>query len=478
MVRRSKIKISAILALMLLFCLLLNVPVSAEIPQKVRVGIITGNSGSQYRNANNITFTVKGAYQLMDLSGIPGMGLIGTAAEDEEWQIFYLPTGMQISKNGELIKVTTGPVVIRELAHGASNRVFLKNFTANGSTTYIGKWYRGDMEFRSSASSILAINELPMDEYLYGVVPREMSNSWPIEALKAQAIAARTYAAANINKHIVEGFNFLDTPNDQVYAGFNGEGATATRAVDETSGQIITYDGSPISAVYHSTSGGYTEDNENVWAGKPSGYLRAKNDPYSTTNGLANWTYTSSLEEVREKLINAGSDIGPINAINLEKYRSGRVKAVIIRDINGNTIAKSGSEFGKLFNPQFYTYINNTSFMSNFFDVKMDNQSESTVSTINGSSATSKVSGTGLYGVSDDGTIEILNDGGTSFYALGASETAVSVNKAPTGAVIFEGHGWGHGVGMSQWGAYQMASQGKTYSEIIKFYYTGVEISN
>ncbi len=449
----------------------------AQIPPTVRVGIITSNIYSQYRNASAVTFSVKGSYQAVDLAAIPGGDLIGTAAEGESWQVRFLPGGIEIYKNLQSLKVTTGPVVFRETEHSPSNQVCLENYETNSSTVSLRKYYRGNMEFRSNGAGITVINELPAEEYLYGVVPREMSNSWPLEALKAQAVAARTYMVASYNKRIVEGFNLLDTKYDQVYGGVNSEGAHATTAVQETTGQIILYDGKPIDAKYHSTSGGHTEDYENVWGVNHRPYLKGKEDPYSTTNGLANWTYTVSLDEVKNKLTESGSPIGQVSSFQLEKYPSGRVKTVMITDINGNTITKSGSEFGKLFNPEFYTYVNNMSFMSIFFETGMDQVVVPGYSVLTGTGQQVPVAGTALHGIFDDGRTGLLNSPEAEFYVLDAAGTS-SCSKAPAGSVVFTGHGWGHGVGMSQWGAYAMAVQGKSYEEILTFYYNGVQISN
>lgn len=451
--------------------------VSAEVPPTVRVGIVTPNSGSQYRNATAVVFSVKGEYKVIDLAAIPGEDIVGTPVEGDSWQVYYLPSGLQIYQNGTPLKITSGPVVVRETVHDSANRVSLDSYTNGGPGASIGKAYRGNMEFRSNGSSVTVVNELPMDEYLYGVVPREMSNSWPLEALKAQAIAARTYTVTNYSKRAVEGFNMLDTPSDQAYGGFGYEGANATSAVQETSGKILVYNGQPISAVYHSTSGGHTEDNENVWGTTPVNYLRGKPDSYSTNYGMANWTFTTTtIDDVKNKLEQSGSQIGPISNFQLEKYSSGRVKTIIITDINGNTISKSGSEFGKLFNPKFYTYVNNTSFMSNFFDINTDQVTPPSYYVLNGRAEKVQVPGLSLYGISDDGSIQALNGQGAEFYVLGAAGSS-SFGKAASGNISFIGHGWGHGVGMSQWGAYEMAQQGKSYTEILQFYYTGVDIS-
>jgi stage II sporulation protein D len=449
----------------------------AQVPANIRIGIITPNEGSQYRSATAVSFTVKGNYQVIDLSSpIPGDNLIGTPREGESWQVYYLPTGMQIYQNGQPLKITSGPVVVKEVNHDNADRVSLVSYSVGATITPIGRNYRGNMEFRLSGNSLTTVNELPTEEYLYGVVPREMSYSWPLEALKAQAVAARTYTAANYSKRAVEGFNLLDTPYDQAYGGISVEGENSSRAVRETAGQIILYKGAPISAVYHSNSGGHTENNENVWTGPALDYLRGKEDIYSTTNGYANWSFTTDLDNVKNQLQLSGSQIGSIQSIQLEKYSSGRVENVIITDINGNNISMTGTAFGHLFNPKFYATINNTSFMSNFFAVNIENVTTPSYSVLNGTGEITVVNGSQLYSISEDGNTSVLNGSEKKFFVIDAQDNS-SHSKIPYGSIVFQGHGWGHGVGMSQWGAYEMAKQGKGYLDILKFYYTGVEVT-
>lgn len=463
------------------FIFLLNFSASraaAQAPEKVRIGLISENSGARYKNASTVTVKVKGNYQVIDQSALFGQNLICEFTEGDELQIFYLAVGIQVSKNGQQVKTSLGPIVVKEVSHSDGNRVAFVSYSSNGTNTNSGRWYRGNMEFRSTGKSLVMVNELPVEEYLYGVVPREMSNSWPLEALKAQAIAARTYTVANFNKHVVEGYNLLDTPTDQDYGGYSSEGENAIRSVDETAGKIITYKGKPISAVYHSTSGGYTENNENVWTGSAIDYLRGKPDPYSTKDGLSNWSYTTTLADIQTKLVNSGCSISEIKSIKLEKYDSGRVKTVIITDESGNTVKKTGGEFGKLFNPGFYTYLNNTSFMSNFYDIKMPGGGTNGFAVLNNTGKVVNALGDALFGVSGDGSTEKLNGDSNQFYIVDGTGTTGAQKGSLSGNVVFDGHGWGHGVGMSQWGAYRMALEGKTSSDIIYFYYSGVDIEN
>ena len=104
------------------------------------------------------------------------------------------------------------------------------------------------------------VNSLPLQHYLYGVVPREVNPGWHMEVLKAQAVAARNFAVVNLNKHGAYGFDVCSGTDCQVYGGLDSESPSTNAAVDETCGQMIYYQGKPITAFYHASSGGYTEN--------------------------------------------------------------------------------------------------------------------------------------------------------------------------------------------------------------------------
>jgi len=130
------------------------------------------------------------------------------------------------------------------------------------SDTYLqvnDKPYRGDLIISSSVGGIQVVNELGLEDYLLGVVPQEMSPSWPLEALKAQAVAARTFTLKNMNKHHVDGFDLCDTSHCQVYGGVAAEHEATSIAVGDTAGLVLKYDGDLIDAYYHASSGGRTE---------------------------------------------------------------------------------------------------------------------------------------------------------------------------------------------------------------------------
>ncbi len=128
------------------------------------------------------------------------------------------------------------------------------------------KWYRGELIVYNINKKLVVINDLPIEDYLLGVVPSEMPSKWNIEAHKAQAIAARSYAIANLGKRKHSGYDLKDTPLDQAYGGASAETPQTTRAVMQTRGIVLTYGGKVIPAYYHASSGGKTVSSGAVWA--------------------------------------------------------------------------------------------------------------------------------------------------------------------------------------------------------------------
>ncbi|MBC7195525.1 MAG: SpoIID/LytB domain-containing protein, partial [Caldisericia bacterium] len=150
--------------------------------------------------------------------------------------------------------------------------------------------YRGYAYLYKNFSTSYIINKLTIEDYLKGVVPSEMPSSFNIEALKAQAVAARTYALSRIKEKNI--YDVTATPSTQAYLGVDKESDKTSQAVEETMNEVITYDGKIIEALYHSTSGGYTENNENVWFSVPYPYLRGVESPYEDKSPHYNWTQT------------------------------------------------------------------------------------------------------------------------------------------------------------------------------------------
>lgn len=165
---------------------------------------------------------------------------------------------MAISYKGTYYKINSNNIVIKPLESG---------FVSTKS-----KWYRGILIIRNKDGKLIVINDVPMEDYIKGVVPSEMPSSWEIEALKAQAVAARSYALANLGKRAKYGYDLKDTPEDQAYNGASAETSKTNTAVTDTTGIVLTYNTKVISAYYSASAGGKT--NTNSW-GTNLPYLRA-----------------------------------------------------------------------------------------------------------------------------------------------------------------------------------------------------------
>ncbi len=146
-----------------------------------------------------------------------------------------------------------------------TNAIFIQNPQSKGFLATKKRWYRGDIVVYNINGALTIVNSLPLEEYLLGVVPSEMPSKWNPEAHKAQAIAARSYALANLNKRNSKGYDLKDTPQDQAYGGASSETPQTTRAVLSTRGEVLTYDNKIIPAYYHAASGGRTIAAGEVW---------------------------------------------------------------------------------------------------------------------------------------------------------------------------------------------------------------------
>lgn len=154
-----------------------------------------------------------------------------------------------------------------------SDRIVIKPQTA-GFVCAKRRWYRGILIIQSRNNSLTVINDIDIENYLKGVIPAEMPSGWDVEAHKAQAIAARSYALANLGKRADKGYDLNDTPADQAYGGASAEKKSTSLAVQETKGIVLTHDQKIISAFYTSSAGGQTKSASSAW-GKNIPYTRS-----------------------------------------------------------------------------------------------------------------------------------------------------------------------------------------------------------
>ncbi|MCT4594843.1 MAG: SpoIID/LytB domain-containing protein [Anaeromicrobium sp.] len=325
-----------------------------------------------------------------------------------------------------------------------------------------GKTYRGSiMVDRYYNSDLTIINELKMDEYLYGVLPKEIiSKSWPLEAQKAQAVAARNFALVKLGLHKDLGFDLCNSTHCQVYGGFSVENSQSNRAVDETSGQVLTYNGQAISTYYHSNSGGKTENMENVWS-KAVEYIKSVEDPYSIGAPNDSWEKSYSKYEIENILNNGENHIGKLKSIKIKnRADSGRVTELeIIGDRDKIILQKD--KIRKVFG---YNNIKST-----WFNIKHDGDRNKIVLQ-EPYEESRRVTMENVYVISDKKTMKVEEQ-----LYIHNGETTSEINfENVSDDYLFVGRGWGHGLGMSQWGAKKMAEEGFSYEEILKFYYKNI----
>ncbi len=333
-----------------------------------------------------------------------------------------------------------------------------------------GRWYRGRMEIGryGGKSTVTAVNVVPLEEYLYGVVPCEMPASWHMEALKAQAVCARSYALIKAGYHaetdIKRGFRMTDTTQSQVYGGTAYEHARSTAAVDATKGETLCYENRTVTGYYCSGSGGHTENVEDVW-GFSIPYLQGVPDLYERNPSKKPWSVTLKKSELERLFVSEGDDIGTVKKVMQEVVTSsGRVISLrVIGSLGSVGLATDALR-------------NVLELASTKFRV-FDSDSVPDKVTILGAAGTKEAAIHDCYVINGDGTVQSA-DGLTEQYVVLSADNMTSFPRyAPEeGEYLFAGMGHGHGVGMSQSGAYGMAEAGFDYKEILEHYFTGISV--
>lgn len=330
--------------------------------------------------------------------------------------------------------------------------------------------YRDYIRLVSKNNEILVINHVKLENYLYGVVPAEMPSTFHMEALKAQAVASRSFALSNINKHSAEGFNLCDTTHCQVYSGYEYERPMTNSAVDETRDILAYYNGKVIEAIFHSTSSGFTEDSVNIWGGDLP-YLKSVEDSFSIESPYSNWSFTINLNELNNSLISSGVDIGDLQGIEIfDSTSTGRVNKVKIVGTKGEKTISSA---------EFRNIVGASKFRSSWFSVKNGNMNASSnkAYVIDGNMFNPKTIDISRAYIIDGKSEKTVNRG-TVNRAIGKDrvESLGGFYPVSSSEILIEGKGFGHGVGMSQFGAKKMAELGYSFEEILKYYYTGIDV--
>lgn len=327
------------------------------------------------------------------------------------------------------------------------------------------KYYGYILADRIHSSNIAVVNLVLTDDYVACVVGSEMYPTWHIEALKAQAVIARTYAITS-SSYRSYGIDVTDDTRSQAYYGISRETDSTRRAAQETSGIVLLYNGNPAQTFFCASSGGKTADVYSAWGGGEGlDYLQSVDDPYEDSENVAVWSVTYTTDEIALKLANAGVDIGRITDVVVidRGERDERVRKLRFDGTNGShtvTFEKCRTILG---------------LKSQYYYIRDDEQNKSAAAAVLTGGGSTQISlgaskALSRYGVSTlDGGANVLGSGGSVYI-----KPAESTQKD---SFTFDGRGNGHGVGLSQYGAKGMAESGFGYEEILQHYYVGTTLS-
>ncbi len=379
-------------------------------------------------------------------------------------------TGVTVVVNG------TNKILFEFDCSGAKSLGIMPNDGAPGTLTWFKgyKWYGGFEYRRSTGGNINVINVVQVDDYVKGVLPYEMSPSWPIEALKAQAVCARTYAMMQTRHYKSYKFDVCNTTDCQVYYGANKANAVTDQAAEETSGIVLTYNGELATAYYYSSNGGASESSENVWK-TALPHLIGKEDPYEGMISIPSYTYTETytFAQLTQLLQSKDYEIGTVCSLYVSKNTpTGNVAEITFIDTTGKILTISGERCRTIFTTNLFG--KNQAVRSMRYTIT---GGENTSSYYINDAANGVNTVNGLYTINGSGQVQ--GYAGSETYVITASGVAPleSGNQLEAGSfVTITGAGSGHNVGMSQYGAKAMAGIGYTYEDILNFYYTGITL--
>ena len=452
-----------LLSLIVTFCALGTVSASAVTNDTVKVGLRYGSSVMSSANLENDQGRgYEFGYFDQDRTFV-------SLGETDETTITMEP-----ARRGGIQVVVTGTDEV--LWETADSTLGVLPMGRDPITWFRGYRYRGGFEYTVSGGGLQVVNVVDLEDYVKGVLPSEMPGDWDLEALKAQAVCARTYACLTTKHLSAYGFDVCNTTDCQVYYGVSTATSATDRAVEETEGECLYYDGELAEAYYHSSDGGATEDAENVW-GTDIPYLQGKEDPYEASISIPNysWTVTYTWNELTWVLQNSGYDIGNVVDAYVSEYTDlGNVYSVAFVDSRGREMTMTGDNarmafysttLGKNVPSLRFTITGGTGGSGGY----AVNSAGNTLSSLDGASV---ISGSGTVG-------RLEGEDHTALTASGKTDLTGGTSGGGTASrdgITITGTGNGHNVGMSQYGAKAMAEQGYDYIDILEFYFTGIRV--
>ncbi len=405
---------------------------------------------------------------------ISGHGIRGTAGNSR----FTPPAAFTVQARGTRVlvhgKSYTSPVVLRSSQPMQCGKVS----------------YEGDLVLRAQGGRLTVVNTLDVEKYLRGVLGYEISPAWALEAIKAQAVISRTYALSQMGRHGSQGYDVCVSDHCQVYRGVNVHSQSTDRAIAQTRGMVLTYRGELAHTYFCSDSGGATSDVRDVW-GKPEAYLIVRREPFPSQSPNAEWQVTLTASEIQSALAKKGKGVGSLRRIDIvQRDSAGRPTMLRFTGSAGTSTLTSAA---------FRTLVGAKKVRSTFF--AFSRSAGSRPAGAAGAADTSPLTRReraklraliAKHKFTENERRDMIRHpekerqylekalGGDASQRASERRTKArdggESSVAVRGGVTLYGRGWGHGVGLSQWGAKAMADHGWNVKKILDFYYPGTAL--
>ncbi len=446
-----------IVCVFLLTVIMPSVYANYNMPSYFRIGLFFGTSAKNEANVTSENGFKLGRYE--------GTEFLETKKTSE--------TELNVKFDGSSIIASSNGKTIYKADAADGMGIFPTKGGLDRRITIDGEEYRGGLDFKTVNGKNVIVNVVFADNYIYGVISREMSPSWHKEALKAQAVCARNFACHNLGKHANYGFDLCNSVCCQSYSGTRFETENTYAPVDETSNQVLTYNGELAELYYFASAGDRTEACVNVW-GNDVPYLVSVDNSFEDTANSPNgvWVGSITCDEATTILRNKGYNVGDVKSIKVLEYsESGRALKMEVKGTTGSVI----------FEREACRTIFNSVTKSQQFTVKGNGEASQNVPVIRSTDGTNvsekKINEVVILSSDGRGTLsgdKMLVSNGVFRQSYEVTQSAETSNTG----FVFEGVGWGHGVGMSQYGAKGMAEKGYSYVDILLHYFPGTNLEN